>query len=123
MTRHTAHVADPRRSAKLPEPSFPSFCEAVSDLLDQQAADKGYNQTGLSGPNLLYALVSNMAGGPGHALGEVVFKAIRYSRRRDPNDLLKIAAWSYLVWRFDRPDAASPGAPVTVSEPPSREER
>jgi len=92
------------------ELTFTSFCEAVSELLDQQAADKGYQQAGLSGSNPLYALVSDMAGGPGHALGEVVYKATRYAKRRDPSDLLKIAAWAYLVWRFDNqtPDSRPP---------------
>ncbi len=88
------------------QPPFEAFCDAVRDLLDQQAATKGYQQTGLTGPNPLYALVSDMAGGPGHACGEIAYKTIRYAKRRDPNDLLKIAAWSYLIWRFDHQGAA-----------------
>ena len=105
MTRHTACVAAPRRSVELREPPFASFCKAVSDLLDRQAAEKGYHQSGLTGPNPLYEFVSETAGGPGHALGEIVYKVRRYAARRDPEDLVKVAAWAYLVWRFDRPDA------------------
>lgn len=48
--------------------------------------------------------MSDLAGGPGHTLGEITYKTIRYAKRRDPNDLLKVAAWAYLVWRFDRVD-------------------
>ena len=40
----------------------------------------------------------------GHALGEITYKVIRYAKRRDPNDLLKIAAWAFLIWHIDRPD-------------------
>lgn len=50
-------------------------------------------------------------------------KVRRYAARRDLEDLLKVAAWAYLVWRFDRPDAGSPDGPVTVTAPPTREER
>ena len=94
-----------RRSAGRPEPPFASFCDAVRDLLDETAADKGYHNAGLTGPNPLYAFVAETAGGPGHALGEIIYKVRRYAARRDPEDLLKIAAWAFLVWRFDRPDA------------------
>ena len=92
------------RSAKRHVPPFASFCEAVSDLLDQQAANKGYHGSGLSGPNPMYAFVAETAGGPAHALGEIHYKTRRYAARRDPKDLEKIAAWAYLVWRFDRAD-------------------
>ena len=104
--RCTTRDGAPRQSAECPEPSFLSFCEAVRDLLDETAADKGYQRTGLSGPNPLYALVNEIANGPGHALGEIVYKAIRYSKRRDPSDLAKSSAWAFLIWRFDRPVSA-----------------
>ena len=32
---------------------FPSFCEAVRALLDETAAKKGYNQTGLANTHVL----------------------------------------------------------------------
>ncbi len=83
---------------------FPAFCEAVRKLLAETAASKGYNQTGLDGPNPLYQFVSETVGGPGHALGEMIFKIRRYAARRDPEDLVKIAAWAYLVWCFDHPE-------------------
>ncbi len=89
-------------------PPFPSFCEAVRDLLDETAAAKGYNQTGLARPNPLYAFVAETARGPGHALGEIIYKVRRYAARRNPEDLVKVAAWAYLVWCFDRPDARPP---------------
>ena len=63
-----------RTGERRPDPPFASFCEAVRALLDETAADKGYQQAGLTGPNPLYALVSDMAGGPGHALGEIIYK-------------------------------------------------
>ncbi len=83
------------------EPPFASFCEAVRALLDETAADKGYHQTGLTGPNPLYALVNEIANGPGHPLGEIVHKVTRYAARGNLEDLEKIAAWSFLIWKFD----------------------
>ena len=93
-----------RRSAKRPKPPFAAFCVAVRDLLDETVATKGYQQTGLTDANPLYEFVAETAGGPGHALGEIIYKVRRYSARRDPEDLLKVAAWAYLVWRLDRPE-------------------
>ena len=91
-------------------PSFRSFCEAVRELLDETAAQKGYAQTGLTGPNPMYAFVAETAGGPGHALGEIIYQTRRYAARRDLEDLVKIAARAYLVWCFDR---AEPGVAAT----------
>ncbi len=85
-------------------PSFRSFCEAVRELLDETAAQKGYHQTGLVGPNPMFAFVAETAGGPEHALGEIIYKVRRYAARRDSEDLVKIAAWAYLVWCFDHPE-------------------
>ena len=82
---------------------------AVRALLEETAADKGYHAGGLTGPNPMYEFVAETAGGPGHALGEIIYKARRYAARRDPADLVKIAAWAYLVWRFDHPDTRHPG--------------
>ena len=98
-------------------PPFPSFCEGVQDLLDETAATKGYHQTGLTGPNPMYAFVAETAGGPGHALGEIIYKVRRYAARRNPEDLVKVAAWAYLVWRFDRPAAGTPAASQGMSAP------
>ena len=96
LTRHTT-----------PEPPLPftAFCEAVRDLLDETAAAKGYSHTGLTGPNPMYEFVAETAGGPGHALGELIYKVRRYAARRDPEDLVKIAAGAYLVWCFDRTES------------------
>ena len=63
--------------------------------------------------------MAETAGGPGHALGEIIYKVRRYAARRNAEDLVKIVAWAYLVWRFDRPDAGSPEVPVTASDRPA----
>ena len=74
------------------------FQERVRALLEPTAASKGYSTTGIDGKNALYEFVQEMAG-PGHALGEIVYKARRYGARRNDEDLLKIAAWAFLAWR------------------------
>jgi len=118
----TKQTAPPEVESSTLAPPFASFCEAVRELLDETAADKGYQRTGLTGPNPVYACVAETAGGPGHALGKIINKVRRYAARGNREDLVKVAAWAYLVWCFDRPDAGSPDVPVTVSERSSREE-
>ncbi len=83
--------------------TFARFCAEMRRLLDQDAAGKGYHAVGPDGPNRLYEFVAETVGGPGHALGEIVFKVRRYAARRQREDLAKIAAWAFLVWRHDRP--------------------
>ena len=78
------------------EPTFAEFCAAVRKLLDETAISKGYRQAG-PGSDLLYALVNEIANGPGHPLGEIVMKATRYAARGNLEDLEKIAAWSFLI--------------------------
>lgn len=79
--------------------TYESFSVRVKELLEETAAGKDYNQTGTDGPNELYDFVSTIAGGPGHALGEIIYKVKRYAAKGNEEDLLKIAAWAFLVWR------------------------
>ena len=81
--------------------TFASFCSEMRRLLDQDAAGKNYNAFGPDGPNRLYEFVAETVGGPGHALGEIIFKTRRYAALRRPEDLAQIAAWAFLVWRHD----------------------
>jgi hypothetical protein len=80
-------------------PSFDNFAAEVRALLEPTAAGKGYNQTGADGPNELFDFVEALAGGYGHALGEIVYKARRFASKGNPEDVLKIAAWAFLIWR------------------------
>jgi len=82
-------------------PSFALFLLEVRALLEPTALGKGYSTTGVDGDNALYEFVQEMAG-PGHALGEIVYKARRYGAKRNPEDLLKIAAWAFLLWKHHR---------------------
>lgn len=79
--------------------SFSAFSTAVRVLVEGKAASKGYNQSGADGGNDLMEFTTKFF--PGHAGGEIVYKAIRYSRHKQKEDLLKIAAWAYLIWRYD----------------------
>ena len=79
---------------------FDEFCAAVYGLLSQTAAMKSYNRTGTDGPNPLYEFVREMSGSDAHALGEIVYKAKRFSAKRDIEDVLKIAAWAFLIWKY-----------------------
>lgn len=76
--------------------TFDEFTQQVKALLEPTAAGKGYNATGVDGPNDLYAFVQQMSG-DGHALGEIVYKARRFAAKGNPEDVLKIAAWAFLI--------------------------
>lgn len=78
---------------------YDGFVAAVNELLGGTAAGKGYNRSGPDGQNELYDFVQSMNGGPHHALGEIVYKAKRYAAKRNEEDVLKIAAWAFLVWK------------------------
>lgn len=72
-------------------------------LLEPTAAGKGYNTTGVDGSNQLYEFVRDVAG-EGHALGEIIYKAKRYAAKGNPEDVLKIAAWAFLILKHRTPD-------------------
>ena len=77
-------------------PSFDEFARQARDLVDAQAASKGYNSTGAEGPNALFDFTHNM--GLSHAEGEIVYKVVRWHSKRDKADLLKIVGWAFLLW-------------------------
>lgn len=93
QTRETGRGSKPK--------NWETFVKETRELLEPTASGKGYNSTGVDGKNELFEFVSGIAG-PGHALGEIVYKAVRYKNKHQEDDLLKIAAWAYLIWRFGK---------------------
>lgn len=81
------------------ERTFERFMVAVEYLLNGTASSKGYSGNGPDGPNELYEFVQHMSNGHQHALGEIVYKARRYAAKGNIEDVAKIAAWSYLIWK------------------------
>ncbi len=77
------------------------FLQQVTALLEPTAAAKGYNSAGIDGFNRLYTFVQSTVGHQTHAhgLGEIIYKAVRYAAKGQPEDLVKIAAWAFLVWK------------------------
>lgn len=88
----------------MPKPEktgFDEFLQIVRDAVEKNAKEKGYNETGISGKNELYEFINGTVGpNDAHALGEIIYKAIRFSKKRDKADLVKIAAWAYLIYNF-----------------------
>lgn len=79
--------------------TYAEFQARVTALLEPTAKGKGYNTTGVDGENRLYEFVEETVGGPWHAIGEIIYKAVRYRARGNPEDLEKIAAWAWLAWK------------------------
>jgi hypothetical protein len=82
--------------------TFQAFREAVEAALTSAAAGKGYNATGVDGENRTYEVIHTATGGHGHALGEIIYKALRYARTGDAMDLVKIAAWAFLIYKHHK---------------------
>jgi len=80
-------------------PTFETFMHEVAGLLGETAAEKNYSAGGPDGDNLLYRAVEEMVGGHAHAAGEIVYKARRYLAKGNLEDVSKIAAWAFLIWR------------------------
>ena len=81
------------------KPTYKMLCHQIEMMLGSTAKEKGYNTTGPNGDNAVYEFIHEATGDHGPGIGEIIYKAIRYMRKRNPEDLLKLAAWSYLVWR------------------------
>jgi len=77
------------------------FLDAIADMLGNTAKDKGYSEgVGIDDyKNELMTFTNNNF--PGHALGEIVYKAVRYRTKKDRTDLVKIAAWAALQYLED----------------------
>jgi len=80
--------------------TFSEFVAGVKDLLEHSATEKGYNNTGVDGMNEMYQFVQNLSHNDNHAIGEILYKCVRFTNKNDKKDLVKIAAWAYLIWKF-----------------------
>lgn len=87
--------------------TFDAFMTTVRDSMEGTARGKGYNQTGVDGPNALYDFVHDTIAGDGHAIGEIIYKVRRYARKGNPEDLVKAAAWAYLILKHRDEQAAA----------------
>lgn len=87
----------PSSSLVLDSPSFSQFMREVAESLSEAAVVKGYSAGGPDGPNPLFEVT-----GSDHAMGEAIYKAVRYRAKRDKGDLIKLAAWAFLAYRFHK---------------------
>ena len=78
--------------------TYKQFVEQVERLLGNTASGKGYSE-GADAPLELYDFVAEYVGGNrhGHALGEIIYKTVRFARKGNVEDILKAAAWAFLV--------------------------
>lgn len=68
----------------------------IKTLVFGKAKAKGYaDNTEGDGRELLDFVNKHCAG---HTEGEIIYKVIRWGKKRDPEDLLKVAAWAFLAW-------------------------
>lgn len=81
------------------ESALRTFFHGIREKIAGKAGEKGYARNGGDGTPLYDFVSTHVAdGGDAHALGEIIYKAVRYSAKHDLEDVLKIAAWAFLVW-------------------------
>ena len=84
--------------------TFDEFTQAVHRKVAGDALAKGYNRGGPDSENELYRFIQDTVAGDGHPIGEVIYKMRRYAARRDPDDVIKAAAWCFLILKHRRED-------------------
>ena len=74
-----------------------AFSNQVQSKVKDDAEKKGY---GGSDEAKMQLMMETEAGAPhcGHALGEIKYKVSRYIAKRASEDLVKIAAWAFLIY-------------------------
>lgn len=79
--------------------SLDKFLTHIKLTLTTDAIKKGYAEGNALEANgrRLYDFIQDYAG-DGHALGEIIYKVTRFRRKHDPVDMIKTAAWAFLVW-------------------------
>lgn len=87
------------------EVAFDDFTAEMKRKVIGQAKEKGYITGNEDSGRNLYDFIDRYIGNHGHAIGEIIYKAVRFSRRKDPQDIVKVAAWAFLVWDSQRRDS------------------
>lgn len=79
------------------------FIRDVKAMLSSKANAKGYHPGGPDSENAIYVFTRDYLGGHAHShgLGEVVYKLVRYRNKGSREDLLKAAAWLFLILRYE----------------------
>ena len=77
--------------------SIYQFAAQVAGMLSGEALGKGYSSDG-SGRWLIDAVAKITGDSDAHPAGEIIYKVRRWESKRDPKDLVKIAAWAFLMW-------------------------
>jgi len=77
------------------------FLDLIVDILGPTAKEKGYSDNIRIDDYKNELMTFTNANFPGHALGEIVYKAVRYRAKHDRMDLVKIAAWAALQYLED----------------------
>lgn len=81
------------------------FQAEINKALNGKAEDKGYSAGGDSGGRPMLDAVALIAGEGTHPIGEILYKVARWKAKRNPEDLVKVAAWAFLLWDQQKREA------------------
>lgn len=81
------------------EEALKEFHKSLDEILLFAAKTKGYHGAATDGRKLFdEAHTENY----GHPIGEIKYKLRRFQSTRDPIDIVKVAAWAFLIWDKQR---------------------
>ena len=78
------------------EQAFAQFFRAVRQIVLGKAQEKGYSKGADGDGRELLDFIKSQFGD--HPEGEIVYKLIRWRSKKNPEDLLKAAAWIFLIY-------------------------
>jgi hypothetical protein len=82
--------------------SLDEFQAEVIKALNGKAEEKGYSEGGDSGGRPMLDAVATIVGESTHPIGEILYKLARWKAKGNPEDLVKVAAWAFLLWDQQR---------------------
>ena len=85
--------------------SLEQFFANVRASLEAHAELKGYNDTGADGRNILFEFTTKYGISNGHAMGEIIYKAVEYIKNPRKVLLEKIAGWAFMAWKHNEHQA------------------
>ncbi len=81
--------------------SFQRFAREVQQSVHDYGKKKGYRAERRD----LFEFTVDCGAAKGHAVGEIIYKAIEFFRRPRKVLMVKIAGWAFLAWRhIDAPE-------------------
>lgn len=79
--------------------TFEQFMQAVRDSCEAYAQKKGYTVEDVNGSNQLLDITRALGINNQHGIAEIIYKCVEFLKEPREVLLVKIAGWSYILWK------------------------